>query len=300
MQETSAKPTANSDEIVNLVSDALILGRYALESGALAEPCMFERLISFQRKLATEALDNTEIMDLLQYYDRIVRSTGRVTADSLRATTAKGNVYWQSKAGQQLVKLWIITALTGFLVFCYAIAEQKVKYLLVLPSSELSELQFLFIQIQDYTTFLVPFTYGALGSCAYLLRVLERKLRSREFDPDRVPEHWNRLVLGSLSGGVIVLFVHQLPGSNELESIKISLGALGFLAGYSIDFLFQTLDRIINAILPKTGLSSTAHRQMQTDKQLLINRYQQKISKTENTDTKKVLTEIVNDLQDSR
>ena len=81
-----------------------------------------------------------------------------------------------------------------------------------------------------------------------MLRITEQRLRERSFDPRRTAEHTNRLVLGTLSGGVIVL-VFSVGGVGETD-VKLTEAALGFLAGYSIDLLFSLLDRMVNAISP--------------------------------------------------
>ena len=66
-----------------------------------------------------------------------------------------------------------------------------------------------------------------------------------------MPEHLNRLFLGSVSGGVTILFLEDgvsMGGGDE--GVTMSSAALGFIAGYSIEFLYQILEWIINAILP--------------------------------------------------
>ena len=112
---------------------------------------------------------------------------------------------------------------------------------------------------ETMSAYVIPFAYGTLGACAYLLRISERRLRMRDFDSCRIPEHRTRLVLGTLSGGMIVLFISAdlLNAKNGGGSAFVLVqGALGFIAGYSIDFLFDVIDRIIKAILPSGGLDA--------------------------------------------
>lgn len=108
---------------------------------------------------------------------------------------------------------------------------------------------------------MAPFTFGGLGACAYLLRSLHTFIYTRQFDRHRIPEHWNRLILGMLAGGTIHLFVAQISEGDSV--VKLSAAALGFLAGYNTDFLFNTLERIAAAILPKVG-TETVQRAGQT------------------------------------
>ncbi|HEV2955260.1 MAG TPA: hypothetical protein VGX95_04005 [Xanthobacteraceae bacterium] len=104
----------------------------------------------------------------------------------------------------------------------------------------------------------VPFTYGGLGACAYLLRSLHEYIYKRSFDANRKPEYLNRIVLGFIAGGAITLFVSQIPGEGEdaTEAIQLSAKALGFLAGYNTDLLFTALERVAAAILPKVGIAT--------------------------------------------
>lgn len=88
-----------------------------------------------------------------------------------------------------------------------------------------------------------PALYGTLGACVFLLRSLHKHIYMRDFDRRRKPEYVNRIVLGAISGAVIVLLVP--PQST------ISNAALGFLVGYNTDLLFSTIERISNAIFPK-------------------------------------------------
>jgi hypothetical protein len=107
---------------------------------------------------------------------------------------------------------------------------------------------------------LLPWAYGALGSCAYLLRSAHVYIYQRSFDLRRKPEYFNRVLLGAISGGAIILFVNYLvdDGGNVLH---LSSAALGFVAGYSTDFLFNTIERVVAAVFPKTDNDPKAQLQ---------------------------------------
>ncbi len=102
---------------------------------------------------------------------------------------------------------------------------------------------------------LVPWAYGGLGSCVFLLRSAHTYIYQRTFDLRRKPEYVNRVLLGTIAGGAIILFINQVVGE-EGAVIQLSSAALGFLAGYSTDFLFTTIERIIAALLPKVGVET--------------------------------------------
>jgi len=97
-----------------------------------------------------------------------------------------------------------------------------------------------------------PFLFGGLGALTYLLRACHEYIHKREFDPKRVPEYYNRLLLGLVGGGAMLLFENLLPKD------KVTPNAIAFLVGYNTDLLFSTLERIANAIFPKIGSDLTA------------------------------------------
>ena len=166
----------------------------------------------------------------------------------------------------------------------------------MVPEDELTVIERLLELLYRSLKYLEPFLYGALGAFVYILRVSEDKLHTREFDPARAAEHVNRLVLGTLSGGSIILFISQIP-TEEGSFIHIGAAALGFLAGYSVDFLFQTVDRVINAILPKVGIETIQRRALKRRGQELVKRYQSKLEETEDENTKRLLKEFIDELQ---
>jgi len=105
----------------------------------------------------------------------------------------------------------------------------------------------------NFTAFLklaTPWVYGGLGACVYLLRQAHIFIYERSFDVRRKPEYFNRILLGAVAGGAILLFVDQLAGGQG-AIIRLSSAALGFLTGYNTDFLFSTIDRVAPALLPR-------------------------------------------------
>jgi hypothetical protein len=125
-------------------------------------------------------------------------------------------------------------------------AEGKI-YVLGLEGDALTE-----VRLKNTLESMLPWAYGALGSCAYLLRSAHYYIYQRSFDLRRKPEYTNRVLLGAISGGAIILFVNYLVDDGSGTVLHLSSAALGFVAGYSTDFLFNTIERVIAAIFPKT------------------------------------------------
>jgi hypothetical protein len=108
---------------------------------------------------------------------------------------------------------------------------------------------------QDIYKALIPWCYGALGACAFLLRSAHTYIYQRSFDLRRKPEYTNRILLGAVSGGTIILLSGYLNAEDDTFA-HLSAAALGFIAGYSSDFLFNTIERIITAIFPRVSVET--------------------------------------------
>ena len=102
---------------------------------------------------------------------------------------------------------------------------------------------------------LTPWLYGGLGACVYLLRSAHTYIYLRTFDVRRKPEYTNRIMLGAIAGGAIIMFTNNIAGEDGTV-VQLSSAALGFLAGYNTDLLFSAMERVINALLPKIGIDT--------------------------------------------
>ncbi|NOY71951.1 MAG: hypothetical protein GXP14_06185 [Gammaproteobacteria bacterium] len=286
-----------SPQLIELIDDAILLTKYSINTNRSNNPEILERLLVLQNLSVQGALSPEEITEVVQLYDEISTLTLPVTADSLRETYNINKGYWRSRAGRHLLTLWSITFFVGLLIFLYAMLEYRVSYFDLKPSEEIVDSHLFWVRLQHYSTFLIPFTYGALGACAFLLRKIGNDLKSREFDYSSIPQHWNRLFLGALSGGLIVMFINQMPDSGG-TIVKISEGVLGFLAGYSIEFLFNTLDRILTAILPSSNKETIQSESLVIQKKnKLVNRLLTKLSRTEDPTERKIIESTIKDLR---
>jgi hypothetical protein len=94
-------------------------------------------------------------------------------------------------------------------------------------------------------TYVLPLLYGWVGAMAYVMRSLISSIKDRTFRREHEVEYNLRTYLGLLSGLAIGWFV----GSNVSKSGVTSLApaAISFLAGYSVEILFSTMDRLVGA-----------------------------------------------------
>jgi hypothetical protein len=103
---------------------------------------------------------------------------------------------------------------------------------------------------EDSLAFVDPFLYGALGALIYLYKDLTKLYINRTLHPKKLSTNWLRLFMGALTGALIVNLFGQFFDSASAD-MGVSKVAIGFLAGYSVEFFYRSLDRIIEIITPK-------------------------------------------------
>lgn len=99
------------------------------------------------------------------------------------------------------------------------------------------------------TGWLLPFLYGLLGACVYVMRRLLFDTQAAVVENVVIVL---RLALGALAGVAIGWFA--VPASGSATSLTVSSlpYLIAFLAGFSIDILFTVLDRLNRTLLDKT------------------------------------------------
>ena len=264
-KETKAhqeKPLLTKD-LTGLLADVINLATYAVENGRLPESVSFSELYRMWDKKVDkgEKLSDQEVDNLQLCYQVLESELSPVSVISLRATDTSGaskrKDYLNTDAGKHAKRMWFI----AFATLGIIIGINLYLYMFDMYAGDWA---------QNYTDSfgsltiaywlvgsLTPFAYGAFGATVRMLRITEQRLRDRSFDPRRLTEHLNRLVLGTLSGGVIVL-VFSAGGVGDTD-VKLTEAALGFMAGYSIDLLFSLLDRMVKAISPSGDVSNVTN-----------------------------------------
>lgn len=103
-------------------------------------------------------------------------------------------------------------------------------------------------------SFLLPLLYGALGTCAFVMRSLFREMVDRTFDRRRTGEFTVRIFLGMLSGITMQWLVARSDGT---VAVGMTPAVLAFLGGYSVEMLFTAMDRLVNLV---AGRMRSTHR----------------------------------------
>ena len=99
----------------------------------------------------------------------------------------------------------------------------------------------------SFTGFVLPMLLGLLGAFTYVYRDLDRRVRTATLMPGDGLHGTLRILLGTILGGLLgVLWTNGQP--IQLEGVTLSLTALAFFVGYSVEVVFQTLDTVIGKV----------------------------------------------------
>jgi hypothetical protein len=267
-----------SNRVRQQIIDALEIANYVVENGikdADDQPLPFADIQAIHNaaaqvgilNLKAEGVSKAQIGSLTrrdwiafeQAYYRLSMAVSPVTAETLRDTADTGdrkgvgiwawlnNTLLGSSPAQRFTrKLWYVAiVVAGFIL----VAEWRINALGMEADAAAIKVA------RDVWQWLLPWGYGALGACAYLLRSGHYFIYQRSFDLRRTPEYFNRVLLGAISGGTIILFASYRANDDDTV-VHLSSAALGFIAGYSTDFLFNTIERIITAIFPRVAVET--------------------------------------------
>lgn len=117
----------------------------------------------------------------------------------------------------------------------------------ILPFVNWNELRNVITPVATIVAVLVlPVLYGALGTCAFVLRTVYAEMVERSFDGRRTGEFMVRIFLGMLSGvslqWLLVREGQAIPGG-------VTPAVLAFLGGYGVELLFAAIDRILSTVI---------------------------------------------------
>ena len=255
---TSENKSRAPSHLPGMLGDVLRLAAFAVETGRLPEQISLGELYRLSNQFDTGVthFSDEEVNRIGLYYTQLQTELAPVTAVSLAATDCREvKDCMNTQAGWHARRLWMLAFLMVALIATSTLLQYFYEFY---PQFDpqgwgtwAKENYYAFIVttlLYKFGSYGTPFLYGALGACIHILRVTERHLRMRTFDPRRVPQHRNRVVLGTLSGGIIVLFLTL--GESSAAQVKLTAAAAGFLAGYSVDFFFAILDRILSVFVP--------------------------------------------------
>ncbi|HXV73820.1 MAG TPA: hypothetical protein VD713_03735 [Sphingomonadales bacterium] len=259
------RETPRLDKVpVDEVIDAEFLLRFAIERGEKIDTGVIRDITALSQLREAPADLVEDITRFRSAYRQLSEQMAPVTATTIKnCLPAFGREYGIPKrkmsiAEIQARKLWYYTWITLLFVFLLEAGNQML--VTWYPLDDLGEASVVLVSFYKFFFlfgYLSPFFFGLLGACAYLLRATHYFMGNYIFDRARIPEYFNRMLLGFIGGGTIKLFVQNVAGDDG-TAVTLSASALGFLTGYNIDFLFKAIERISEALLPKVGTESMA------------------------------------------
>ncbi len=246
------------------------LADFARDTGAQIERRIVETLYWAGQALAGADIEKWQAQNQDQRigiafqlaYRNLAATLSQVTAETLIDTCDEEGrrFYTSDKISEARIwsrKLWIITLSVVLLVLFVENFDAFLLGFYPLDSVEDDSIPWSYASRMILLNIL-PFAYGALGACTYLLRACHGFIGGRTFDRARIPEYFSRMILGLIAGGSILFFAETII--EDGQTINLESKALAFLAGYNIDFLFSAMDRVVQAVLPKIGIEGIRRR----------------------------------------
>ncbi len=116
--------------------------------------------------------------------------------------------------------------------------------------------------LEAITTDILPILYGLIGACFYILRQLPKEIEARTFSMNSYIDYSLRLAQGPLAGMMVSYFFSTAPNTTISHYVNgevraplnasfdtLSPLAAAFLAGYSVEFIFRFIDKILSPVL---------------------------------------------------
>ncbi len=120
----------------------------------------------------------------------------------------------------------------------------------------------------DFINIMIPFVWGALGSCVYLMKLLSDLYQTQTFDADKFHGSSTRILLGAILGG-FVQYIYS-PESFTSESLTLDANAMAFLTGVGVKVFYGALEKLIAELAKLLKLPSDFPKQQQSINEFLL------------------------------
>lgn len=176
----------------------------------------------------------------LYHYSALVALTGKVTWRSLI----------DSRNSTKHLKLLFIFSLI-FLLLTFLISLFSVA---ITGSGWLNSL----------FQYILPFAWGGLGSCVYLLKTLSDKVRILVFERRQMQGVIPRIMLGAILA-MVVVNLFELGETN----IPIDAVALAFLTGLGVKVVYGVLENLVEALTTYFNLGNLRTNQLSSNAEII-------------------------------
>src|SRR6516165_4291176 len=111
------------------------------------------------------------------------------------------------------------------------------------------------VSMAGFTGFVLPMLLGLLGAFTYVYRDVDRRVLTATLQPGDGAHSTVRILLGMILGGLLGV-VWTSGQSIQLEGVTLSLSALAFLVGFSVEVVFRVLDTLAAKVASTLGIAS--------------------------------------------
>lgn len=260
----------------------------SLQTVSLADEVKSLKSIFFYGKpLTLEELIKAEAR-LEKIYAAVSALISPVRIDTLRTTSSKERDFVTRSS--RWAKIFLGENSRGNNFFRQTLWVTAVLIFILIVSSIFKGIIRTDSEFQHFFNVLNAFTLGAIGAIVFLYKNLTTFYVNRTLDPDKLSTDWLRIFMGALSGGLMALLFKD-AGQESAGQFGLGAGAVGFLAGYSVEYFYRTLDRIIDALVPGKGESSSkpAPSQEQLQQEALI----ELLNRTTDADDKATIRKLL-------
>lgn len=124
-----------------------------------------------------------------------------------------------------------------------------------IPESNMNEKIAIVQEAQNFTQilqlYILPLLYGLIGGFVFVLRGLAYDIKHRVFSGYSNIKYALRIHLGALAGLIVGLLWGDIERTQITLLETLSTGAIAFVAGYGVEYVFNALDNLINNLSGK-------------------------------------------------
>jgi hypothetical protein len=108
------------------------------------------------------------------------------------------------------------------------------------------------VLITAMTGSVLPMLLGLLGACVYVYREIDDAIRTATLAAREGLHGTLRMLLGAILGGLLgALWTNGQV--IQLEGVSLSLGAVAFFVGFSVEVVFSLLDALVRSVADRIG-----------------------------------------------
>lgn len=108
------------------------------------------------------------------------------------------------------------------------------------------------VMMAALTGFVMPMLLGLLGACVYVYREIDQQIRTYTLEARQSVHGTLRMLLGAILGGMLGA-IWTNGQAVQLEGVSLSLGALAFFVGFSVEIVFSVVDSLVRTVAGRVG-----------------------------------------------